>query len=225
MAPPERGRDRIEFVRGPDQAPSHLHANCDDEAGEDSEAAVAAADAECSALEATLPWLLARQRTIALSLGILLGGLPESELDLAMQNADFVALAPIPVGERADILRRRPDVRAAERMLAAATDDLDVATAQLFPKIVFGGNAGFQSLENDNLFDSTSQIATLGLSITWRIFIALATRRSSPLRAGDSPAAAASIVAIRSAEMPCGTIGYCSNRWGLLALNASVWLG
>jgi outer membrane protein TolC len=105
-----------------------------------------------------------------LSIGILLGDLPESELGLAEQATDYVALAPIPVGERADILRRRPDVRAAERSLAAATDELDVATAELFPKIVINGNAGFQSLHTDNLFDTTSQISTLGLSISWHLF-------------------------------------------------------
>jgi len=105
-----------------------------------------------------------------LSIGVLLADLPESGLELAKQPADYVALAPIPVGERADLLRRRPDVRAAERGLAAATNDLDVATAELFPKLVFGGNAGFQSLETGNLFDTTSRIATLGLSITWHLF-------------------------------------------------------
>jgi NodT family efflux transporter outer membrane factor (OMF) lipoprotein len=140
------------------------------DAGEDSEAAVAQADAELSALEATLPQLRAQERTAVLSIGILLGDLPESELGLAEQATDYVALAPIPVGERADILRRRPDVRAAERSLAAATDELDVATAELFPKIVINGNAGFQSLHTDNLFDTTSQISTLGLSISWHLF-------------------------------------------------------
>jgi len=140
------------------------------EAGEDPEAAVAAADAELSVLEATLPALLARERLAALSIGVLLGELPEAELELSKRSADYAVLAAVPVGERADILRRRPDVRAAERMLAAATGDLGVATAQLFPKIVLVGNTGFQSLESDNLFDTTSRIATLGLSISWRLF-------------------------------------------------------
>lgn len=140
------------------------------DAGEDSEAAVVAADAELAALESTLPGLEARVRIAALSIGVLLGELPESELDLAGQTADYVALAPVPVGQRSDILRRRPDVRAAERQLAAATGDLDVATAELFPQIVLNGNAGYQSLATGNLFDTTSQIATLGLSITWQIF-------------------------------------------------------
>lgn len=140
------------------------------DAGEDAEAAVVAANAELAALEATLPGLEAQLHLAALSIGVLLGDLPESELGLAGQPADFIALAPIPVGQRSDILRRRPDVRAAERRLAAATGELDVATADLFPQVVFGGNAGFQSLETGNLFDTTSQIATLGLSISWHLF-------------------------------------------------------
>ncbi len=140
------------------------------EAGEDPAAAVAAADAELSALEATLPALLAQRRVAAMSLGVLLGELPEAELGLERQSPDYVALAPIPVGERGDILRRRPDVRAAERLLAAATGDLGAATAELFPKVVLAGSAGFQSLETGNLFDTTSQISSLGLSISWNLF-------------------------------------------------------
>lgn len=140
------------------------------DAGADPEAAVVAADAEVAALAATLPGLEAQVRLAALSIGVLLGELPESELELAEQMTDYVALAPLPVGQRSDILRRRPDVRAAERRLAAATGDLDVATAELFPQIVFNGSAGYQSLATGNLFDATSQIASLGLAITWQMF-------------------------------------------------------
>jgi len=140
------------------------------DAGEDPEAAVAAVDAELAALEATLPALEAQVRVAGLSIGVLLGDLPESELALVRHTAGYVEMVPIPVGERSDILRRRPDVRAAERRLAAATGDLDVATADLFPRIAFNGNAGFQSLETGNLFDTTSRISNLGLSITWHLF-------------------------------------------------------
>ena len=56
-----------------------------------SEAAVVAADAELAALESTLPGLEAKLHVAALSIGVLLGELPESELGLAGQTADFVA--------------------------------------------------------------------------------------------------------------------------------------
>jgi NodT family efflux transporter outer membrane factor (OMF) lipoprotein len=139
------------------------------EAGDVPESAVAVAEAELSSLEAELPALEARVRTAALAISVLLGALPEAELALVEQREDFVALAPVPVGERADLLRRRPDVRAAERMLAASTADLGVATADLFPRVALGAGAGFQSLATGTLFDSASQIASAALSISWRV--------------------------------------------------------
>jgi len=139
-------------------------------AGEVPEAAVARAEAELAAVEAQLPALEARVRIAALSIGILLGDLPEAEAGLADSEASYVELAPLPVGQRADLLRRRPDVHAAERLLAAATADVGVATAELFPKIGIGANGGFQSLEAATLFDAASETFALAPLISWRIF-------------------------------------------------------
>jgi len=139
-------------------------------AGAVPEAAVAQAEAELARVEAELPVVEAQVRTAALSLGILLGELPEAELDLADTVADFVALAPLPVGERADLLRRRPDVRAAERQVAAATADVGVATAELFPKFGITASGGFESLHTGNFFDSESQSINITPLISWRLF-------------------------------------------------------
>lgn len=139
-------------------------------AGEVSEGAVAQAEAELAAIEARLPQLEAQVRIAALSIGILLGSLPESEVGLAESRADYIVLAPLPVGQRADLLRRRPDVRAAERLLAAATADVGVVTAELFPKIGIGANGGFQSLATSTLFESASEALALAPLISWRIF-------------------------------------------------------
>jgi NodT family efflux transporter outer membrane factor (OMF) lipoprotein len=139
-------------------------------AGEVSEASLARAEASLAAVESSLPLLDARVRVAALSIGVLLGDLPESEADLAQTQADYVALRSLPVGQRADLLRRRPDVRAAERALAAATAEVGVATAELFPKIGFGANAGFQSLAGGDLFESASETFLLAPVISWQIF-------------------------------------------------------
>lgn len=140
------------------------------DAGDVPQAAVAQADAELAALEAQLPPLEAQVRTAALSIGVLVGDLPESELGLIDERRDYVELAPLPVGERGELLRRRPDVRAAERMLAAATAGVGVATADLFPKLRIGASGGFQSLQTGNLFESASEIGTLAPLISWRVF-------------------------------------------------------
>ena len=139
-------------------------------AGEVPEAALAQAEAALAATEAQLPMIEAQVRSTALSLGILLGELPESEADLAETSAAYVELVPLPVGERADILRRRPDVRAAERQVAAATADIGVATAELFPKFGIAAGGGFESLDTGNLFDSGSQRFDITPFISWRIF-------------------------------------------------------
>jgi len=140
------------------------------DAGEVPEAALAQAEAALAAVEAQLPMAEAQVRTAALSLGILLGELPESEAGLADSAAAYVKLAPLPVGERADILRRRPDVRAAERQVAAATADIGVTTAELFPKFGIAAGGGFESLNTSNFFNSGSQRFDITPFISWRIF-------------------------------------------------------
>ncbi|MGV8921955.1 MAG: efflux transporter outer membrane subunit [Thermomonas sp.] len=138
--------------------------------GDAAQADVDAAQARLSAASAGLPAIHARLRAAALGLGVLLGAPPERELALLEANAPEVVLVPIPVGERADILRRRPDVRAAERHLAARTADIGVATAELFPKLSIGANGGFQSLDAGNLFESASQTFSIMPVISWRVF-------------------------------------------------------
>jgi NodT family efflux transporter outer membrane factor (OMF) lipoprotein len=138
--------------------------------GDVPEAAVAQAEAELASVEAALPTLQAQERATALAIGILLGDLPESQLGLLDDSPGYVALKPLPVGERADILRRRPDVAAAERELAAVTADVGVVTADLFPRIGIGASGGFQSLDSGTLFNGASETFSLAPLISWRIF-------------------------------------------------------
>lgn len=140
------------------------------EAGDASQADVEAAQARLAAAAAGLPDIRARMRGAALGLGVLVGAPPERELALLDTPAPDVTLAPIPVGERADILRRRPDVNSAERLLAARTADIGVATAELFPKLSIGAGGGFQSLDTGNLFESASQTFSVIPLISWRVF-------------------------------------------------------
>ncbi|KIQ96558.1 efflux transporter outer membrane subunit [Lysobacter sp. A03] len=139
------------------------------ELGDAAQADVDAADARVAAAEAGIPGIQAQLRSAALGLGVLLGGPPERELALLETITDAIALNPIPVGLRADILRRRPDVLAAERRLAARTADIGVATAELFPKLSIGASGGFQALDAGNLFESASQTFSVVPLISWRV--------------------------------------------------------
>lgn len=73
------------------------------------------------------------------------------------------------VGTPGDLLRRRPDVAAAERRLAAATALIGVATADLFPRFNLGGLIGTQAVNLDGLFqrDSQTRMVSLGIDGTF----------------------------------------------------------
>src|SRR3546814_1954711 len=79
-------------------------------------------------------------------------------------------LPALPVGERADILRRRPDVLAAERQLAASTADIGLATAELFLKLSIGAGGGFQALNTGEWFDGLNARFSIMPLISWRLF-------------------------------------------------------
>jgi len=75
-----------------------------------------------------------------------------------------------PVGEPSEWLRRRPDVRAAERQLAASTALIGVAVSDLFPKVSLNGRFGWNGLDSDAIGDGSAEIYHYGPSISWGIF-------------------------------------------------------
>ena len=123
-----------------------------------------------AAAQASLPAIEARRRASALALGLLLGGVPEQELALLQDTPELRTLAAFPVGERAELLRRRPDVRAAERRLAASTAEIGVATAELFPKLSISAGGGLQALATGDWFDASSARWAVLPLISWRLF-------------------------------------------------------
>jgi outer membrane protein, multidrug efflux system len=76
----------------------------------------------------------------------------------------------VPVGDPADLLRRRPDIRVAERQLAASTARIGVAVADLFPRVTFTGSTGYVSATSDGLGDSGSDAYVIAPGISWAIF-------------------------------------------------------
>lgn len=119
---------------------------------------------------AGLPAIEARARGAALALGTLLGGLPEDELALLGSGGTLLVVTELPTGQRADLLRRRPDVRAAERKLAASTADIGVATAELFPRLSITALGGFTAAGANPLFLGDSLSGIIAPLISWRVF-------------------------------------------------------
>jgi NodT family efflux transporter outer membrane factor (OMF) lipoprotein len=84
----------------------------------------------------------------------------------------------VAVGVPADTLRHRPDVRQAERELAAQTARIGVATADLYPKFTLKGSIGLEALSLGNLISAGSRTYSIGPRITWPIFDAGAIRKN-----------------------------------------------
>lgn len=76
----------------------------------------------------------------------------------------------LPVGIPSELLRRRPDIRAAERTLAAATANIGVAVADWFPRFSFTGSFGVQSEKSGSLFENDSKTWGIGPAVRWPIF-------------------------------------------------------
>ncbi len=120
--------------------------------------------AAITSTEARLEPLRADEQVRIHAIAILLGAAPgDLTGELSAPAMELGAAPAIPAGLPSDLLRRRADVRAAERQLAAATADIGVATAQLYPSLSLTGLATLASSGLSNLISSNS-VQTVGLS-------------------------------------------------------------
>lgn len=140
-------------------------------AGLASELDVAQAKTLLAATRSQVPTLETSLHAAVHRLGVLLGQPPGALKDELAQVASIPSSPPsVPVGLPSDLLRRRPDVRRSERQLAAATAEIGVATAELFPKFSLTGLAGYQSLHTTDLIMPASKFWAAGPSVRWRLF-------------------------------------------------------
>jgi len=109
----------------------------------------------------------AAMNSIAVLLGEQPGGVHE---ELSKQEPIPAAPMNILAGVPADMIRRRPDIRKAERELASQTAQIGVATADLYPKFTLSGSIGLESISTGNLLSSGSRNYSFGPSITIPIF-------------------------------------------------------
>ncbi len=121
-------------------------------------------------VRATLPTLEAQRQTALFRLSVLTGR-PPADFPREVAACDFPpALArPIPVGDGAALLARRPDVRRAERELAAATARVGVATASMYPTVTLGGSVGTSATSLSGLADSDSFRFSVGPLISFSL--------------------------------------------------------
>jgi outer membrane protein, multidrug efflux system len=137
-----------------------------DEAGRGSELDVQRSRARLKATEATIPPLEAAEKQAKYRLAVLIGRRP-GQLDEELGPAEVATYAKVlPIGDPTQLLRRRPDVRAAEQQLAAATARVGVATADLFPRVNVTGFIGFLSGDVGKLFSTGSGNDARAWSVT-----------------------------------------------------------
>jgi NodT family efflux transporter outer membrane factor (OMF) lipoprotein len=131
---------------------------------------VANAAANLAATQASIPTIESNASQMMHVIAVLLGHNPGELLEELQTSRPMPAAPPtIPLGLPAELLRRRPDVRQAERSLAAATARIGIQVASLFPSITLTGQYGSQSGSALNLVAAAARYYSLGPHITWGI--------------------------------------------------------
>ena len=129
---------------------------------------LARAQAQLETTRSRIPALQARIAVAQHRLAVLTGQVPEALIAALDAPAALPQLPQsIAPGTPAELLRRRPDVAAAEARLHAATARVGVATAELFPRLSLGGLLGSSALSTGALFEAGSASRSVFLGVDW----------------------------------------------------------
>lgn len=140
-------------------------------AGLTSELDLARVTGQLALFEAQVPPLEGAVQRTLFRLATLVGEEPGALAPLLSAQAPVPAPPPeVNIGLPAELLLRRPDVRRAERELAAATARVGVAEADLYPRFSLFGSFGLQSFRFGDLADWSSRVWSLGPSVRWSLF-------------------------------------------------------
>jgi NodT family efflux transporter outer membrane factor (OMF) lipoprotein len=131
----------------------------------------AQASSQLGITRAVVPGLRALVRTSAHRLAVLTGRRADELVAQLLPHRPLPLISNlIPPGLPSSLLRRRPDVRRAERLLAASSADIGSNTAELFPKFSLTGAHGFQSVALSDLFTGGGQAWSFGPTFQWSVF-------------------------------------------------------
>lgn len=142
-----------------------------EEVGRGDQLDVARAEAQLELTRATIPALQAQVNTALNRIGVLTGT-PTEQLKTSL--AEVKSLPEIPasfaVGNPADLLKRRPDIRRAEQALAGSVAEYNIRVADLYPGISFTGGLGYLSTDWDRLGDQETETFSFTPRIHWAAF-------------------------------------------------------
>jgi multidrug efflux system outer membrane protein len=176
--------------------------------------------------DAAIPTFEADERAAIYRIGALIGHPPEQLLaQLDTPQAIPSALMDVPVGLPSDLLRRRPDIRAAERRIAAANARIGVAEADLYPHFSLTGVAGLESLNASTFLTAPSRYFSIGPSINWLIFDAGKVRfamRAEEARTDQATAAYQRTVLGALRDVETALVSYAQSKVRRVKLAAEV---
>ncbi len=133
--------------------------------------AVAQAERVLAGSESEVPLLRIELARAIHTIGVLLGR-PPGTFYKELSDVKSIPIPPdeVAVGIPADLLRRRPDIRRAERELAAQSARIGIATADLYPRFSLAGFFGYEALDAGEIFESGSRAFHFGPSMRWLLF-------------------------------------------------------
>ena len=139
--------------------------------GASAEKEVAQAEALLAQARTTIPPLRTALEAQLNRLDVLMGAQPGTYAAELARPAEIPGAPAIPPGQSAsDLLRRRPDIVAAERRLAASNARIGVAVAEYYPKVSLSALLGFESLSSGQLFNAASFQPEATAGLRWRLF-------------------------------------------------------
>jgi len=129
---------------------------------------VSRAKAQLDGTRASIPSISAAIKQTIYRLSVLSGQMPKALVEQLSPSAPLPKEPGIvAIGHPAELLRRRPDIRVAERQLAAATARIGVATADFFPRVTFVGNISLEAMTLSGMAAPGSESYTVGPKISW----------------------------------------------------------
>ncbi len=154
-------------------------------AGLTSDFDVTRAKAQAETTRAAIPALEAQAQRSIHAIALLLGAKPQDvQAELAAPGEIPPAPPAVPVGLPSDLLRRRPDIRQAEREIAGSAARVGVAVSNFYPKFSLTGHTGSQSGTLLNILSGASRIWSFGTSFSWGLLNYPATKAN--LQAAES---------------------------------------
>ena len=196
------------------------------QAGLASDLDVAQQEAQVNTTASQIPTLQSLLKEAAYALDVLLGLQPGALWDELAKETEIPGLPDeVLIGLPSDLLRRRPDIRRAERQLAAATAQVGVATADLYPKFFLTGVVGLQSISASDWFTGRSRFSSIGPTITWPVFDAGKIRANIEIRSAQQEQALTEYEkAILSAfqDVEAALVNYANEQTRYRSLNDAV---